>query len=255
MDCLEFRRRLGAEPHSRASDFLAHRDICAGCAAAWQQAQSFERDLLGALQIDVPAGLVDRVLLAQATAERRHGARRRRVAFALAASLLLAIGIGGYAWHRVDATSLPALAVAHMPNEYATLALAQPISAQAIEAGFAGRGLALAGPVPTDVTYVHDCPVGPYKTVHLVSRVDGMSVAVLYVPDKMLSKQRDFHRGDWRGRLVPLARGTLVMLTDRTGAPPFDAVARDWRMAIDGVGAEQTAQADAVASEVWRLAP
>ena len=26
MDCLEFRRRLGAEPHSRAAELLAHRE-------------------------------------------------------------------------------------------------------------------------------------------------------------------------------------------------------------------------------------
>ena len=102
------------------------------------------------------------------------------------------------------------------------------------------RGLHLRGPLPDDVTYVHDCPVGPYRTVHLVSRVDGTSVAVLYVPGKRAASVHDFHRGGWHGRIVPLQPGVLVMLTDRTGQRSFDsvadAVAQDWRVAIDGLG-------------------
>lgn len=256
MDCLEFRRRLGAEPQSRNPELLAHRESCAACAAAWERAHAFERELQVALAVPVPAGLADRVLLAQATGERQHAMRRRRhVAFALAASLLLALGVGGYTWRQVDARSLPALAVAHMPGEIRSLDLVQPIGAPAIAAGFADRGVSLRGPAPADVTYVHDCPVGPYKTVHLVSRIAGTPVAVLYLPHKQVAQARDFHRDGWHGRIVPLAHGTLVMLTDRSGAPHFDAVARDWRVAIDGVGDTQTAASDGVEAEPGRLAP
>jgi len=255
MDCLEFRRRLGAEPRSRDPELLAHRDGCAACRAAWERAQSFEHALHGALDVPVPAGLAERVLLAQATGERQHVVRRRRVAFALAASLLVAIGGGGLAWHQLDARSLPALAVAHMPGEIRSLDLVRPIGAPAIAAGFADRGVRLRGPAPADVTYVHDCPVGPYKTVHLVSRVDGTPVAVLYLPHKQVARARDFHRDGWHGRIVPLAHGTLVMLTDRGGARPFDAVARDWRVAIDGEGDARVAGSDGVDAEPGRLAP
>ena len=108
-------------------------------------------------------------------------------------------------------------------------------------------------PLPSGVTYVHDCPVGPYKTVHLVSRVDDMPVAVLYVPGKQVLEARDFQRGGWHGRIVPLQRGTLVMLTDRQGARPFDTVAQGWRLAIDGSGAARVADRPVQASGL--LAP
>jgi hypothetical protein len=255
MDCLEFRRRLGAEPHSRAAELLAHRDSCAACAAAWERAQAFERELHAALDVSVPEGLAERVLLAQATGERRQQTRRRHLAFALAASLLVALGLGGYGWKQLDARSLPALAVAHMPDEIHSLDLVQPVGAPAIAAGFADRGVSLRGPAPADVTYVHDCPVGPYKTVHLVSRVGGTPVAVLYLPHKQVAKASDFQRDGWHGRIVPLQHGTLVMLTDRSGARPFDAVARDWRVAIDGVSGTQTAGSGGVDAESGRLAP
>lgn len=254
MDCLEFRRRLGAEPQSRDPALLAHRRDCPACAAAWERAQAFEHELQAALDVSVPEGLAERVLLAQATGERRLQSRRRhRIGYALAASLLLALGMGGYALHRRDAGSLPALAVAHMPGEIGSLDLVRPISAQAIAAGFADRGIRLRGPLPAGVTYVHDCPVGPYKTVHLVSRIDDMPVAVLYVPGKQVPQARDFQRGGWSGRIVPLQRGTLVMLTDRQGARPFDTVAQGWRLAIDGSDAARVADQPVQASGL--LAP
>lgn len=246
MDCLEFRRRLAAEPLSRDLAMHAHRGECAACAAAWERAQQAERELLDALAIPVPAGLSERILLAQATGERLQHMSRRRFTLAFAASLLVAAGGGGMLWRRHDAQSLPALAVAHMPGEIQSLALTRPVGPQTIAAGFAYRGVRLRGPSPDNVTYVHDCPVGPYRTVHLVSRVDGMSVAVLYVPGKHAAAMHDFHRGGWYGRVVPLQSGVLVMLTDRAGQRSFDSVAdtvaQDWRVAIDGLGSARVGQ-------------
>jgi hypothetical protein len=240
MDCLEFRRRLAAEPQARAPELYAHQDGCAACAAAWERAQQDERELLAALQVPVPAGLAERVLLAQASGAHRRHLRRRQAALALAASLLLGVVGGGLFWRRQDAHSLPALAVAHMPDEIHSLDLTRPIGAPAINEGFAVRGLHLRGPLPGDVTYVHDCPVGPYLTVHLVSRVDNTSVAVLYVPGEHTGAVRDFDRDGWHGRIVPLQHGRLVLLTDRAGRQSFnrvaDTVSQDWRVAIDGLG-------------------
>ena len=46
MNCLEFRRHLASEPHSRRVDFVAHREQCGRCAEAHAQALAFE-DRLG----------------------------------------------------------------------------------------------------------------------------------------------------------------------------------------------------------------
>lgn len=236
MDCLEFRRTLAATPQTHDPAMDAHRRECPACQAAWEQAQRFENDLLGALQVPMPEGLTERILLAQATGRRQRASHGRRVFMAMAASLLVALGIGGVAWQQVDAHSLPALAVAHMPPEIDSLNLTAPLTAQAIAAGFAGRDVALRGPVPVDTTYVHDCMVGKYHAVHLVTRRDGEPVVVLYLPDKRVARERDFDRHGWIGRAMPLGRGSLVLLTNRGNAAPFDAVAAGWRRAIEGPG-------------------
>lgn len=235
MNCLDFRRRLTAEPRSRDADLMAHRDTCKeGCAAFWQRAQRFEDDFEAALAIAVPEGLADRILLAQATADRRRQVGMRRAWMAVAASLLIAVGGAGVLWRSTDATSLPALAVAHMPDEIDTLELTRPITDAQVEAGFTGRALRLKGPAPTHVTYVHDCMVGTYPAVHVVTRMNDEPVVALYMPGKMSEKSTEFHRDGWDGREIPLTGGTLVVLAQGASRKTMDAVAQGWRSAIEG---------------------
>ena len=129
MNCLDFRRRITAEPRSRDADLMAHRDTCKeGCAAFWQRAQRFEDDFESMLAIPVPDGLADRILLAQATGERRRQLGMRRAWMGMAASVLIAFAGVGMLWRHMDANSLPALAVAHMPGEIDSLSLTQPMT-------------------------------------------------------------------------------------------------------------------------------
>jgi hypothetical protein len=242
MDCLEFRRPLAAEPLSREPSLQAHRDECAACAAAWERAQQAERELRDALAVPLPGGLAERILLAQATGERQQHVRRRRFALALAASLLLAVAGGGLLWRQYDAHTLPALAVAHMPDEIHSLDLIQPVDTQTVLADFSARGVTLKGPLPSDITYVHKCIVGTYEGVHLVTRVGGESVAVLYLPHQRIGRGSDFKRDGWNGREVPLDHGTLVILTDQGSRRPFKAIEQDWRVAIDGLGGPRVSQ-------------
>jgi hypothetical protein len=243
MNCLDFRRRIGAEPRSRDPELLAHRDACKeGCAAFWQRAQRFEDDLEAALTVPVPEGLADRILLAHATGERRRQVSRRRAWMAMAASVLLAFVGAGLFWRQADLSSLPALAVAHMPEELDALNLTKPMTDAQVEAGFVGRASRLKGPAPVGVTYVHDCTVGPYPAVHLVTRMNDEPVVALYMPGKMIDKSTDFHRDGWDGRQVALSGGTLVVMAQGASRQTMAAVERGWRAAIEGPAAPNVGQ-------------
>jgi Protein of unknown function (DUF3379) len=236
MNCLEFRRRIGAEPRSRDPELLAHRDSCKdGCAAFWQRAQRFDDDLEAALAIPLPEGLVDRILLAQATGERRRQVGMRRAWMAMAASVVIAFAGVGMLWRQNDLNSLPALAVAHMPGEMDSLSLTRPMTDAQVEAGFTGRATRLKGPMPAGVTYVRDCTVGPYPAVHLVTRMNDEPVVALYMPGKMDTAPGTFERDGWEGRQMPLHGGTLVVMAQRGASRgAMDAVERGWRAAIEG---------------------
>ena len=233
MDCLEFRRRLGSEPRLRDVAALEHQRGCVACADAAARAQAFDADLARAMAVPVPDGLAERVLLAQLTGVRRDGRRRRRagwLALAAAASLALALGIARKP--EVEAASLQELVVAHVNGpERAVMRQTTPVPAAAVERAFANRGVALQS-VPDGVTYVHECPVGDYRSVHMVMPEHGAPVSVLYIVDHRTTVSGDFRRAALRGREVPVADGTLVLLAQADDR--FDAIERSWRNAIEG---------------------
>jgi hypothetical protein len=233
MDCLEFRRLLGSDPRVADAAARAHLETCPRCQDAYTRAQAFETRLAQAMTVALPEGLADRILLTQLTAERQRrkgGMRYGWIALAAAAALVIAIGVvrregtfGG--------TSLPDLVVAHVNGEERpALQLREPVAAGTVERAFADRGVHLAS-VPDGISYVHKCPVGDYRTVHMVMPRD-VPVSVLYVTSYRAPEVTNFARGALSGREVPIAGGTLVMVAENAGS--FDALEHTWRDAIEG---------------------
>jgi anti-sigma factor RsiW len=235
MDCLEFRRRLGVDPHVGDRDAREHLQSCPFCAEAYARAQAFEARLASALSVAVPDGLADRILLAQLTGERRQRSSRRArlgwIALAAAASLVLALGV----WRRQAAVAAPLsqLVAEHVtgPHERDALSRTAVLPEADVRKAFADRGVALVS-VPDGVAYVSECPVGDYRTVHMVMPRGGEPVSVLYVVQHRVPASTDFERAGLRGREVPIRDGTLVMLArDRDS---FGALERAWHEAIEG---------------------
>ena len=228
MNCLEFRRQLGSDPQAADAAFLRHRAECARCAEASAHAAGFEAALRRALQVEPSPQLAESILLAQATQQnRRHAYLRRGGLLALAATLVLAIGVG----MRVEAKPLSTQAVEHLREEAEVLSAVKPLSAESVRAAFAQRGLTLSQ-VPGGVAFVGCCPMGRHLTVHMVMPEADGPVTVIYVVDRGSSRREDFQRDGWHGRSLPLGNGTLILLARDTDH--FDSVESAWRAALAG---------------------
>jgi len=230
MNCLEFRRQLGVDPHFAGAEFVRHRQECARCAEAGGRALEFEAALRRALSVEASPQLAESILFAQATQQRqrRHAYLRRGGLLALAATLVLAVGVG----MRVEANPLPAQAVAHLRGEPEALVLTAPLPAQSIREAFAKRGIALVHTVPGDVVYAACCPMGKHLTVHMVVASQGDPVTVIYLVGDRVPQDGDFEHDGWHGRSVPLEHGTLILLAHDSGQ--FDRIVGEWRSALQG---------------------
>jgi hypothetical protein len=229
MNCLEFRRELNIDPRSNAADFLAHARECARCAQAQADALAFESTLGRALEVSVPANLAESILLAQATDQHREYARWRRGTgwLAVAAAAVLAVGIG---WRVTRAPSLGDAAIAHMLGEEApALALTTAVPDDAVRKAFAKRGIDIAQ-IPADISYVQCCPVGKFKSVHMIMPRANGPVTVMYLTDKASASATTFAHAGWIGRSVPMAQGTLVLIGH--DASQFDQVQGEWQAAL-----------------------
>jgi hypothetical protein len=230
MNCLEFRRQLGIDPQSTSAEFASHRQECARCAEAAARALEFEAALRRALSVEPATKLAESILLAQATLQqrRRRTYLRRGGLLALAATLVLAVGVG----MRVEASPLSAQAVEHLREEPEVLTASQPLSPESVRAAFATRGISLKHDISGEVVFVGCCPMGRHATVHMVMPAGSGPVTVIYVVDDRVKQREDFQRDGWRGRSVPLGNGTLIMLARDSGQ--FDQFESAWRTALQG---------------------
>lgn len=232
MNCLEFRRHLGSEPGSLRKEFVAHRDACPGCAAAQLRADAFESRLLTAMRVPTPSGLADRILLAQTTEVRRDDRARRRkfavLSLAAAASILVAIVAVNRSIRPIP--PLSALVIDHLKQHVIHASdLEDSLPTGKVIEAFAERGVKLAS-VPSGIDYVHKCPAGPYRAVHMVMPEAEGPITVVYVVDAPPEANGSFRSGKNFGREVQIGQGTLVMLgpSDRH----FESIAASWRTVI-----------------------
>jgi len=229
MNCLEFRRELNIHPHSSAAEFVAHARECPRCAQAPADALAFESTLGRALAIPPPPNLAESILLAQATQQRRERQRWASGAgwLTLAAAAVLAVGVG---WRVTRAQPLGDAAIAHMLGaEAPALAMTAPVAAGDVRKAFAKRGVDLTQ-VPADISYVQCCPVGKFKSVHMVMPRANGPVTVMYLVDDKGSTRADFAHAGWIGRSVPMAHGTLVMIGH--DASQFAQIEQEWQSTL-----------------------
>ncbi len=232
MNCLEFRRRLGSEPASTLKAIVAHREQCPHCAAAQTRADEFEGRILRAINIPAPVNLADRILLAQTT-ETRHGTRNLRrgwLAFSIAAAASIVVAFVALQRPGQDMPALAGLVFEHLQKHVvSTVDSDSAIPKQSVMDAFSDRGVSLAS-VPDGINYVHKCPAGPYKSVHMVMPEHGVAVSVVYVVDKPSAQRMDFSHDGMNGREVPLGKGSLIMFA--TANTDFDAIEGSWKSAM-----------------------
>ncbi|MEO8673790.1 MAG: DUF3379 family protein [Tahibacter sp.] len=234
MNCLEYRRLLGSDPRHESADMQAHRQECTRCAEHQARSLGFEMQLRRVLNVPVPMGLAERILLAQTTEHRRErGDQRRRwgAGFAIAASLAVAVGLGTL-WSAPTAEAFPNMIVDHLAHEPGAFASSQNLPNADVQQRFDNRGVRLAAELPAGISYVSACPIGPYRSVHMVMPEKSGPVTVIYIADHRESGRDDFERNAWHGRSVPMGQGTLVLVAQDSAL--FDTLERSWRHSIEG---------------------
>ncbi|TDR47442.1 uncharacterized protein DUF3379 [Tahibacter aquaticus] len=233
MNCLEYRRLLGSDPRRESAEMQAHRRGCNGCSSHHAQALGFELALKRALNVAVPDGLAERILLVQTTAERGSNGRRRRQLrwLAVAAVLVAVVGLSVFQLRVFE--PLPQQLIAHLGHEPESLLTHTALPAQEVEQRFAQRGVPLIGPLPEGISYAQPCPVGMLASVHMVMPEPEGPVTVFYLPGHE-TERGNFASGTMHVRAVPMAKGTLALVAADTRH--FDALEARWRLTLEGRG-------------------
>lgn len=208
MTCIEFRRLVGADPECRDDAVLAHAGECAGCAGFREEMRGFDRQLREALRVPVPEDLESRVRLGAAF---RRKPRANWVA--MAASLVLAVGVVVALTLNGSSQSLGSAVLAHMYHEPGLLVETdrridrEKIARVLARVGFEFRGEALEG-----VSHAGLCYFRGRLVSHMVVSGQQGPVTVLVLPDITTESATEFEEDGFRGTIVPLERGSIAIV-------------------------------------------
>lgn len=211
MNCFEFHQRFAADPADRDSEILRHCANCPPCAAFARRVTQLDRSLRSVIAVDPPRELCARILLRQTCAERKSAHARRAWWLALAAGILVVVGlVGNHGTFRQD-NALPRAVLAHVEAEPLALSARTPMDVaqvnevtQAVKTRIDGT----LGPI----SFARICQMGDSHGVHLVTRGDKGPITVLVMPNATVNERVTIRDDRYEGVIVPRAGGSIAIV-------------------------------------------
>lgn len=226
MNCLDFRRRVGAEPFAYGGEIAAHRRDCGPCARHQDEMQAMDGLIARALVVEAarigkakPAEL----LLPPASTKRRL--------FAIAASLVVGLSVGFVLLVSAPRTSVAREVIDHILHEPGVMAATTPIAPGELAGVLDPDGTRLR-PGVGDVTYAARCFFDWRVVPHLVVVTPEGPVTVLMLRHRNLDKPVRIEMQGYNGVVLPAPRGSIAIVgqgianADAVAKKVFDAV--DW---------------------------
>lgn len=215
--CDAARLQIGAAPHESPAALGEHLAACEPCRQFQRETLAIERRvgrLLASAPHDGGAAAapvarvvpLSRVPAAVPAAPRSSTARR----FALAASVVAAVGLGVVLWASRPQGALASEVVAHMSAEPDSWLARDAVPASAVAFVTRKSGVSLAsGPT---VTYAHSCFFRGRWVPHLVVQTRTGPVTVLVLPGERVQRQTALDEAGYVGVLEPASGGVLAVL-------------------------------------------
>lgn len=212
MNCLEFRREKLADPRRLPPETQAHASGCPACAAFAREVDESERALDRALMVSVPEGLADRIIFQS---------RRRRLAWrawALAASVLIAVALGFTFWGgQKSADDYARLAIEHAVMEPASFAEMRNPDPEAFRTVVHNLGGSVKD-MPGKIRYIRLCPFEDGLGWHVVFETPEGLATLFLVPGKKPKAVQAASVDGWNAVVHPMQRGYYAIVTTSPSA-------------------------------------
>lgn len=224
MNCLDFRRQVGAEPAAGGPEFDAHRRECAACARHQDELRALDGLIARALAVD-PARI------RRPAAGAGGGPATRRRYFAIAASIVVGLSVGLVLLVSAPRASIAREVVDHVVHEPGTMNLLVPVAAGALAGVLDPEGTRLR-PGIGDVTFAARCVHQGHVVPHLVVRMPEGAVTVLLLRHREIDEPVQIAEQGLEGVVFPAPRGSIAIVGQglkdpaRVAQKVFEAV--DW---------------------------
>lgn len=203
ISCLEFRRRVGAEPFAADDDIEAHHRECGACARHQDELRDMDGVIRQALEVNPPPR---EAVPAAAPA----GASRRRL-YAIAASLVAGAAVGVVLLVSAPRASIAREVIGHVAHEPGAMQATARFTPAALAAVLGPDGTRLRAGAG-DVTFAARCVFDGHVVPHLVVRTPEGPVTVLMLRHRSLDAPLRLSEAGYEGVVLPAPRGSIAIV-------------------------------------------
>jgi hypothetical protein len=208
-DCRHARVAIGGDPHEVSAELGDHLATCTACTRFRNETLALDRRLRAALELP----------LAEFRRPQVPPARR----FALAASVVLAVLIGGGFWLLKPQPALAGDVLEHVKHEAASWDAHEVLTPAELADVLQKAGVQFDSSMP--VVYASACPFHGRLVPHLVVQTAEGPLTVMLLAHEEVTLRQEFSEGGYHGVLLPAGAGSVAVLA-RDGNVPDAVVAK-----------------------------
>lgn len=227
MNCLEFRRNLMQDPYANHDELVKHEATCNTCAAFAQDLRTQEIRLRAILNnVAPPPELAAKIQFAVRLEQRK--ARRHQAWYAMAASVLLFVGVSffaliGESWERGNMVLAQSM-LKHIQDEPRHLHKVGPVPNGQVKFVFQRFGANLKEEMGT-VNFAAECLMRKRNGIHLVLPGKKAPITVFYMPGEHVAKDAPVTAGKYQGEIVATKWGSVAVLGE--AGEPLQGLAKE----------------------------
>lgn len=233
MNCIEFRHICITTPAAADTAYLAHQQECQSCAMFVREMGEFDRHLHEAVNVSPPHGLAARILLRQSLARDKRSHLNYYFTGALAACLLLVIGVAFVTLHKQEPV-LEQAVIAYLNNNPQSSITERYVQKNELENLFTSVGMKLDGDIGT-VIYAKPCYIRNQISLHLILTGSKGTITVIVMPETPVNGIIKVKNANLDGIIVPCPKGSMAILG--TSGEALEQVEKHFRNAITWIGA------------------
>jgi len=227
MNFSEFKKLMGADPKNRDPATLRARNSSPEFEAAAAEADAFEDKLQAALRIQPPTDLLNQIKgISQQPVRQRSW-----IPFALAASLLIAVGAVAMVWqqsHQWD--SVEAYVADHYAHDgnAAVAQAGEKLSEQEITKILASLGATADKQLSGSIEFIKYCPTPDGKGAHMVVSTDQGPMTIIFMPKTRVNDGEMVKFDQMYALLINLENGSAAIIGEQSqSVESMVAVVRD----------------------------
>lgn len=215
-DCNQFQKQFCAA--AQASSFWSeHAEHCARCAGFASRILLLNRRLRSAMEVPVPVELADKLRSIPVKERSRSLGKLTWGGFALAASVILGVGLFNFGLLQLPAKQgLQQVVYEHIVHEPEALTAVFPVKHAILQTILKDFGVEFADSELGEVLHVRLCPIGTTHGLHLVVQGQRGPVTLLFMPARSVTERLPFQEGPFTGYIEPAEVG-LVAIVGRPG--------------------------------------